>query len=88
MSTPSLINDRYSGFDSPSLPPVVANLASGPSSRGRSYYRSFYTSIGPIFHNSALHCFQARSSAAAAMAQLKLRAQIPIARGSPCPAAR
>ena len=52
MSTPSLINDRYSGFDSPGLPPVVANLASGPSSRGRSYYRSFYTSIGPIFHNS------------------------------------
>jgi hypothetical protein len=47
MSTPSLINDRYSGFDSPGLPPVVPNLASGPSSRGRSYYRSFYTSIGP-----------------------------------------
>ena len=51
MSTPSLIDDRYSGFDSPGLPPVVPNLASGPSSRGRSYYRSSYTGIGPIFHN-------------------------------------
>ena len=49
MSTPSLINDRYSGFDSPGLPPAVANLASGPSSRGRSYYRSFYTGIGQSF---------------------------------------
>lgn len=86
MSTPSLINDRYSGFDSPGLPPVVANLASGPS-------RPLVLPIvlhkhRPNLSQSALHCFQAGSSAAAAMPQLKLRAQIPIALGSPCPAAR
>jgi hypothetical protein len=36
MSTPSLINDRYFGFDSSGLPPVVPNLA-GRVKRGSSH---------------------------------------------------